>query len=67
VRYYKLAADQGHARPQFDLGICYSNGTGAAKDEVEAKRYYKLAAYQGHIAARRKFWASELLELEPKR
>ena len=26
VRFYRLAADQGHAAAQFTLGFCYSRG-----------------------------------------
>ncbi len=43
VRYCKLAADQGHASAQYNLGVCYANGEGVEKDYAEAVRYYKLA------------------------
>lgn len=51
ARYYKLAADQGHARSQCSLGVCYENGQGVNADFTEAARYYKLAADQSHAAA----------------
>ena len=33
------------------LGVCYQDGTGVVKDEVEAAKYYKMAADQGHANA----------------
>jgi TPR repeat protein len=46
-----LAADQGNANAQSNLGVCYKNGTGVTKDEREAVRWYRLAADQGKAAA----------------
>jgi uncharacterized protein len=39
VRYYRMAADQGNADGQYNLGLCFQAGAGVAKDEVEAVRY----------------------------
>jgi TPR repeat protein len=39
VRYYRLAAEQGHADAQFSLGCCYGQGAGVAQDWAEAVRY----------------------------
>ncbi len=47
VRLLKLAADQGHARAQFNLGLMYFNGEGVTQNYQEAARLYKLAADQG--------------------
>ena len=33
------------------IGVCYENGTGVEKDEVEAAKYYKMAADQGYASA----------------
>jgi hypothetical protein len=41
------AAERGHARAQFSLGWCYSQGKGAPKDEAEAVRWFRKAAEQG--------------------
>jgi TPR repeat protein len=41
---YRLAADQGHANPQYNLGVCYYNGTGVDVDHTEAVRLFRLAA-----------------------
>jgi TPR repeat protein len=50
-RYYKLAADQGLARAQYNLGYMYEHGDGVPNDAVEAYRLYCLAAEQTHAAA----------------
>jgi TPR repeat protein len=51
VRLYRLAADQGHASAQSNLGVCYHNGQGVEKDAKEAVRLYRLAANQGLAGA----------------
>ena len=51
VRWYRLAAEQGHAGAQFFLGQMYNSGKGVAEDAVEAVRWYRLAAEQGLAAA----------------
>jgi TPR repeat protein len=51
VRWYRLAAAQGHADAQNNLGIMFENGRGVAKDTAEAIRLYRLAAAQGVAAA----------------
>ncbi len=51
VRLYRLAAVQGNANAQNNLGVMYETGTGVAKDLAEAVRLYRLAADQGNAAA----------------
>ncbi|MBP0118666.1 MAG: sel1 repeat family protein, partial [Candidatus Nitrotoga sp.] len=51
VKWYRLAAEQGHALAQFNLGGVYDKGRGVAKDYKEAVRWYKLAAEQGDVDA----------------
>ena len=46
VRWYRLAADQGHADAQYNLGWMYANGEGVVEDDAEAVRWYRLAADQ---------------------
>ena len=46
-----MAATQGHARAQFNLGSMYSNGCGVGEDAQEALKWYNLAARQGIIEA----------------
>lgn len=48
---YRLAADNGDADAQCNLGVCYANGIGVAKDEHEAVRCYQRAADQLHDGA----------------
>ena len=47
VKWYRLAADQGNVIAQYNLGVCYANGTGVAKNDAEAVKWYKKAAAQG--------------------
>ena len=53
LRLYSLAAAQGHADAQFNMGNMFSNGQGVAQDYAEAVRLYSLAAAQGHANAQR--------------
>jgi TPR repeat protein len=47
VRWYRLAAEQGHGPAQSNLGLMYERGEGVPQDNVEAVRWYRLAAEQG--------------------
>ena len=47
ARWYRLAADQGHADAQNNLGLKYASGEGVVEDDAEAVRWYRLAADQG--------------------
>jgi TPR repeat protein len=52
-RLFKLAADQGYARGQTDLGFMFESGLGGlAKDEREAVRHYTISAEKGNTAAK---------------
>ena len=59
ARLYKLAADQGHARGQHNLGVVHFTGFGARQNFQEAMRHrlYTLAADQGHVDAQFKLAA----------
>jgi TPR repeat protein len=46
-----MAADQGFAVAQYNLGVCYYQGTGVEKDEVEGVKWYRKAADQGFAGA----------------
>jgi hypothetical protein len=46
-----LAAFQGHAWAQCNLGWCYENGQGVVKDDKAAVKWYQKAAEQGNAAA----------------
>jgi TPR repeat protein len=45
---YQLAAAQGHAIAQYNLGVCYDNGRGVKIDFKAAAQWYGRAAEQGH-------------------
>jgi TPR repeat protein len=51
VRLYRLAAAQGDADAQFNLGLMFAYGEGVAQDKAEAVRLYRLAAAQGDAKA----------------
>ena len=51
TRWYRMAAEQGIANAQFNLGKMYNTGEGVPKDVVEAVRWYRMAAEQGWAMA----------------
>ena len=51
ARWYRLAAEQGYAKAQVNLGARYHEGVGVAKDASEAARWWRLAAQQGEVPA----------------
>ena len=44
VRWYRLAADQGYAAAQYNLGTMYVRGRGVPEDVVTAHMWVSLAA-----------------------
>ena len=51
VKMFRLAADQGIAPAQSNLGIMYAEGQGVPQDYSEAVKWYRLAADQGDATA----------------
>ena len=51
IVWYRLAAEQGAASAQNNLGVAYDDGEGVPLDDPEAVRWYRLAAEQGHTGA----------------
>ena len=51
VRWYRLAAEQGDAIAQSNLGVMYATGRGVPQDDAEAVRWYRLSAEQGNARA----------------
>lgn len=49
--WFMLAADEGHAGSQCNLGYMYQEGRGVPQSDAEAIRWFKLAADQGHAGA----------------
>lgn len=50
-KWYRRAAELGHAAAQRELGSMYDAGRGVAENDVEAKRWYFAAAFQGDAQA----------------
>ena len=48
VHWYTLAAKQGHAQAQTNLGFMYEDGSGIAKDRERAYMWYNLSAINGN-------------------
>ncbi|MEG2728313.1 MAG: tetratricopeptide repeat protein, partial [Mucinivorans sp.] len=46
AKWYRLAAEQGYAKAQYNLGLCYNKGHGVTQDYTEAVKWTKLAAKQ---------------------
>ena len=51
LKWYRLAAEQGEALAQFNLGIMYNNGEGVLQDNVMAHMWYNIASANGHYKA----------------
>ena len=51
VECYRIAAEQGFARAQCNLGFKYYSGWGVTQDYAEAVRWYRKAAEQGNAIA----------------
>ena len=54
VRWYRLAAEQGDATAQYNLGLMYATGEGVPEDHAEAAKWFRLAAEQGDAAHQRR-------------
>jgi TPR repeat protein len=51
VKWFRLAAEQGHAKAQTKLGMAYQQGRGVDRDIDESIRWMRKAAEQGHAKA----------------
>ena len=51
AKWYRLAAEQGFAPAQNDLGFMYDNGRGVPQDDAEATKWFRIAAEQGFSRA----------------
>ena len=57
ARLYRLAAEQGLAEAQNNLGALYGDGKGVPQDYTEAVKWYRLSAEQGLAEAQNKLGA----------
>src|SRR5690606_41162582 len=46
AKWYRMAAEQGAAEAQFNLGVLYDNGYGDPQDYAEAAKWYRMGAEQ---------------------
>ena len=51
MKWYRMAADQRHAKAQGNLGFMYENGHGVAQDYSAAMKWWRMAADQGDAQA----------------
>ena len=51
VRWFHLAADQGHAIAQYELGVMSATSRGVSQSDSEAVRWWHLSADQGNANA----------------
>ena len=47
-KWFKKAAEQGHAISQYNLGFCYEEKLGVEQDYAESFKWYKKSAEQGY-------------------
>ena len=52
AKWYRKAAEQGHALAQYDLGLAYFNGAGVPEDHILAYALWNIAATNGEEQAR---------------
>ncbi|MBI5686400.1 MAG: sel1 repeat family protein [Verrucomicrobia bacterium] len=48
ARWFRMAAEQGDAAAQYNLGWRYADGRGVPTDKTEAVKWYRKAAEQNH-------------------
>ena len=51
AKLMRVAAVQGNAKAQYNLGLMYDNGQGVTRDYKEAVKWYRLSADQGDADA----------------
>jgi uncharacterized RDD family membrane protein YckC len=66
VKWYRLAAEQGCANAQYNLGLAYYYGRGVSKDNLQACGLIKLAAEQG-LAEAKKDYSTLLKEMSSQK
>ena len=50
---YEMAAAQGYADAQNNLGVMYAEGTGVPQDYIQAHMWFNLSAAQGDESGRK--------------
>ena len=53
AKWYRKAAEQGHAWAQSNLGFLYGTGSGVPEDDTVAYMWWNIAAAQGNEDAKK--------------
>jgi TPR repeat protein len=53
MKWYRRAADRGHAYAQYNLGAMYGNGEGVPQNFVKAYVWWSLASANGNESAKK--------------
>jgi TPR repeat protein len=61
VKWYRKAADQGHAKAQSNLGVMYYNGDGVPENHVRAYVWLSMAKTQGYEKAKKQIAQAQAL------
>ena len=61
TRVAEMAAEQGNANAQTNLGVMYHYGQGVPKDNTEAVKWFRMAADQGYPGAQLRLGLSYVL------
>jgi TPR repeat protein len=51
VKWYRKAAEQGHAIAQVNLGVMYGRGNGVLQDNIYAHMWFNIAVSNGKVNA----------------
>jgi len=49
VKWYRKAAEQGHAEAQYKLGLSYRYGVGVPEDAAESARWFRIPTTVAHV------------------
>ena len=61
AKWYRLAAEQGLASAQYNLGLMYADGEGVPEDKVQAFAWASLAGANGFDVSKLKGMLKEVL------
>jgi TPR repeat protein len=61
AKWYRMAAEKGHAEAAHSLGLLYNSGRGVPRDHLEAVKWWRVAAEKGHASAQ--YWLGDAYEL----
>lgn len=62
--WFQKAAEQGHAKAQYNLGVAYTTALGVDHDDAEARKWLLKSAQQGFANAQFNMGYWKLKELQ---